>query len=91
MSAYPPSTTTPICNTSFLSMMETGIILACSLAWSTTIQLAVKELYPVYTKGGKRNNDDEAIFMSQLVYTLILTIIVIVILYQLQQFKSTNG
>lgn len=87
MSAYPPTTTTPICNTSFLSMMETGIVLACSLAWSTTIQLAVKEFYPVYTKGGKRNNDDEAIFMSQLVYTLILTIIVIVILYQLQQFK----
>lgn len=85
MSAYPP--TTPVCNTSILSMIETGIVLACSLAWSTTIQLAVKEFYPVYTKGGKHNNDDEAIFMSQLVYTMILTMIVIVIVYQLQQVK----
>jgi hypothetical protein len=70
-----------VCNTNVISIIEAGIVLACSLAWSNTIQLAVKEIYP-------KKDDGEAVLISQLIYSIILTTVVLLILYQLQTIKN---
>ena len=66
-------------DTNIVSMIEAGIVLACSLAWSNMIQLAVKEIYP---------HSDNAILISQAIYTVLLTTIAMIIIYQLQNVRS---
>ena len=71
--------TTSINNINLVSIMEGGFLLACSLSWAETIKLGVKELIP---------DDQETLFITQLIYSIILTIIVIMLTYQLQLFKT---
>ena len=60
------------------TIIESGLLLACSLAWSDTVRLMIKEFYPDKT---------EAVLVSQIIYTIVLTLTVIILVRQLKQLN----
>lgn len=64
---------------STISLVQGGLVLACSLVWSDTIKIAVSYIYP---------NNAEKVLQAQIVYAVVLTIIVILIIYSLKKTQS---
>lgn len=64
---------------SLFSLIQSGLVLATTLVWADVVRNSVKYIYP---------NNDGKVLQAQFIYAIILTIIVILIFYFLQNTKK---
>lgn len=66
-------------NTSSISLIQGGLILACSLAWSDAIKAGSDYIFP----GNK-----EKVLQAKIIYAIIITIVVLILFYLLQESRN---
>ncbi len=64
---------------SLLSLIQAGLVLGATLSWSNVIQASAEYVWP---------HNDKAQFRAQLAYSIILTLIVLLIFYFIEISKS---
>lgn len=64
---------------SLFSLIQSGLVLSTTLVWADVVKNSVKYIYP---------NNDGKVLQAQFIYAIILTIIVILIFYFLQNTKK---
>ena len=64
---------------SLISLIQTGLVLGTTLAWSDVARTGANYIYP---------NNGVKVFDVQLIYAIILTVIVILIFYFLQHTRK---
>lgn len=69
-------------NNSVIAIVQSGLVLGCTLAWSDTISSIAKKIYP---------QDTSKAVEAKIIYSICLTLIVIVVFYILQKaVKQAN-
>lgn len=66
-------------DTSTVGLIQSGLVLACSLVWADTVKATVNYIYP---------NNGEKLLQAQIIYAVVLTIIVVIIIYSLNKTQT---
>jgi phosphate/sulfate permease len=56
-------------NPSVISVIQAGLVLGATLAWSEVVKTGTKQLYPA---------DENKLFQAQLIYAIIITILLVI-------------